>query len=134
MIGVDTNVLVRACLEDNPTEAKIAQHFLSKSAKNKQLFISSYALLEMAWVLKVNGRTREQITEAMLNLLDSPGITVGQRDVILNALEKYRKGKADFGDYLIMSEGATFHTHHLASFDKAFIKENEHVKYPDKFH
>ena len=132
MIGVDTNVLVRACLEDSPTEARVAKNFLFEAAKNKQLFISSYAILEMVWVLKVKGKTRQQITDAVLNLLDSPGITVGQRDVILNAIEKYRHGKADFGDYLILSEGAAFHTHSLATFDKILIKENDHIKRPDK--
>ena len=53
MIGVDTKVLVRAYLEDDKDQAKEAQEFLKNATKEKSLFISSYAILEFVWVLKV---------------------------------------------------------------------------------
>ncbi len=59
--------------------------------------------------------------------------TVGHREIILDALERYRLGKADFGDYLILAEGQAFHSRYLATFDKALLKEDEHIKHPDKF-
>lgn len=131
MIGVDTNILVRAILEDDPLEAKIAKKFLLKTTKSKQLFVSSYAILEMVWVLKVKKKTREQISDAILTLLDSPGVFVGQKTVVVNALEKYAKGKADFGDYLILAEGETLNAPRLASFDKQLIKEDPRCNFPD---
>src|SRR5260363_398003 len=120
MIGVDTNVLVRAVFEDHPKESPLAQQFLKQTAKDKKLFVSSYAVLEMVWVLKVKQRSRQEIYEAVLDLLDSPGIMVGQREVVMSALEKYIKGKADFGDYLILSEGEHYQVPRLVSFDKVF--------------
>ena len=39
MIGVDTNILVRAVLDDHPKEAPIARKLISQLAKNKKLFI-----------------------------------------------------------------------------------------------
>jgi predicted nucleic-acid-binding protein len=125
MIGADTNVLVRAVLEDHPKESPLAQQFLKQAAKDKKLFVSSYAILEMVWVLKVKQRGRQEIYEAVLDLLDSPGVMVGQREVVMSALEKYIKGKADFGDYLILAEGECYQTPKLMSFDKVFCKEGQ---------
>src|SRR5260364_142322 len=104
MIGVDTNVLVRAVFEDHPKESPLAQQFLKQTAKDKKLFVSSYAVLD---------------------LLDSPGIMVGQREVVMSALEKYIKGKADFGDYLILSEDEHYQVPRLVSFDKVFCREEQ---------
>src|SRR5260363_23029 len=108
MIGVDTNVLVRAVFEDHPKESTLAQQFLKQTAKDKKLFVSSYAVLEMVWVLKVKQRSRQEIYE-----------------VVLSALEKYIKGKADFGDYLILSEGEHYQVPRLVSFDKVFCREEQ---------
>lgn len=133
MIGCDTNVLIRALLEDNPGEAKIARQFLEKTSNEKKLFISSYAILEMTWVLKVKKRTRQEIYESIMDLLDSPGIVLGQREAIVSALELYVKGKADFGDYLILAEGECHHAPKMASFDKEFCKDNHRVQHPKKY-
>jgi predicted nucleic-acid-binding protein len=123
MISVDTNVLVRAVLEDDPIQAAQAKALMKKATESKSLFVSSYALLEMVWVLKVNGHARQKIAEALFALLDAPGVTVGQSDIVLSAIEKYSKGKADFGDYLILAESESFGAHRLASFDKALCKD-----------
>lgn len=133
MIGIDTNVLVRVCLDDNPEEAEIAKQLLKGLSTQKKLFISSYAILELVWVLKGKGKSRQQVVELLLTLLDSPGIVVGQREVLLTALEYYQRGKADFGDYMILAEGEANHTHYLATFDKALYKENSHCHHPSNW-
>lgn len=133
MIGADTNVLMRAVLDDHPQESRAAIKFLKKAAQKKQLFISSYAILEMVWVLKVRKRSRDEIYEAVMDLLDSPGIVIGRREVVVIALEMYAKGKADFGDYMIMAEGEAFETPYLASFDKTLCKNTSRVDVPDKY-
>jgi predicted nucleic-acid-binding protein len=123
MIGVDTNVLVRAYLEDDKQQAKEAQELLLKYTKDKVLFISSYAILEFAWVLKVKGVSRQEIGQAILALVDSSGVVIGQKDVVLNAVEKYIAGKADFGDYMILVEGEKNKSYTIRTFDKQFQKE-----------
>lgn len=135
MIGSDTNILVRAVLDDHPNESELAKQFLKKTSDEKKLFISSYAILEMVWVLKVKKRTRHEIYESVLDLLDSPGIVIGQREVIESALEMYIKGKADFGDYLILVEGELLYdAPKIASFDKIFCKDTHHrAQHPKKY-
>ena len=123
MIGTDTNILVRAYLEDNKEQAEEAKKFLLKTTKEKSLFISSYAILEFTWVLKTKRYSRKEISKAVMMLMDSIGVIIGQRDVVLTALEKYIKGKADFGDYMILAEGEKNKTYKLKTFDKAVQKE-----------
>ena len=133
MLGCDTNVLVRAIMDDDPAEAKIAQQFLKKVSADKKLFVASYAILEMVWVLKVKKRTREEICNAILNLLDAAGVAIGQREAVTLALEMYAKGKADFEDYLILAESQQNGASTLASFDKDFCKDNKHIQHPKKY-
>ena len=133
MIGVDTNVLVRAVLDDSPAEASLAKRLLEKLAKNKALFVSSYAILEMVWVLKVTKCPREDICEAVFDLLDSPGIVVGQRDIVVTALGRYQSGQADFGDHLILAEGEAYQAPRIASFDKKFCKDSSQCADPRSF-
>jgi predicted nucleic-acid-binding protein len=133
MIGCDTNVLIRAVLDDHPEESKFSKNFLQKMAGEKKLFISSYAILEMVWVLKVKKTTRQEIYEALLDLLDSAGVVIGQREVVISALEMYIKGKADFGDYLILAEGESYDAPKLATFDKIFCKDNKRAQHPRKY-
>ena len=123
MIGTDTNILVRAYLEDDKKQAEEAKEFLLKTTKEKSLFISSYAILEFAWVLKTKNYSRKEIYEAVIMLMDSIGVIIGQKDVVLTALEKYMKGKADFGDYMILAEGEKNKAYKLKTFDKAIQKE-----------
>lgn len=123
MIGIDTNILVRAYLEDDEIQTKEAKTFLLETAQNNLLFISSYAILEFAWVLKTKNYNRKEIYDAIMTLAESTGVTIGQRDVVLEALERYVKGKADFGDYMILAEGAKNQSHELKTFDRAVQKE-----------
>ena len=123
MTGVDTNMLVRAFLEDDHDQAQAAKKLMVLASKQNKLFISSYAILEFSWVLKVKKFTRKAIYEAIIILADSPGVTIGQREVVLEAAEKFYKGKADFGDYMIFSEGEKHGAKTLKTFDMALIND-----------
>lgn len=131
MISIDTNILVRAFLEDDLAQAKSAKKIMESASKDGKLFISSYAILEFAWVLKVKKISRKDIYEAIITLTDSPGITIGQREVILSAVEKFYRGNADFGDYMILSEGERHGSKILKTFDQALLNEPHHGALPD---
>ncbi len=123
MIGADTNVLTRAFLLDDPHQSTEAKNFLKKATSEDKLFISSYALLEFAWVLKMKNYTRKEIYDAIIFLADSKGITITQREVVVTAAEKYLLGKADFADYMILVDGQMSGSHDLKTFDKQLLQE-----------
>ena len=134
LIGIDANILARIFLEDHSQQQAIAQDFLSEMAKKNRLFISSYVILELAWVLDINDKSKHQIIESIEAILDIQGVTIDRRSVILVALEKYRTGKADFGDYMIVASGEENHVHLLATFDKSLAKDNPlHYMNPGAF-
>jgi predicted nucleic-acid-binding protein len=130
MIGIDTNILVRAFLEDDKAQAKASQELMKHASDKQKLFISSYAILEFVWVLKVKKFTRKEVYEAVISLVDSPGVTVGNRDVVLEAIQKYMKGTGDFGDYMIIAEGEENGVHSLKTFDQAIIQESPNITLP----
>lgn len=133
MIGVDTNVLVRAVLEDDLVESKLAKRLLKKLSSEKKLLITPHAILEMVWVLKVKKKTRQDIAQAVLVLLEAEGVVISSRDIIAMAIEWYRDGKADFGDYLILADSKANGASGVASFDKIFCKDSNHVQHPKKY-
>ncbi len=61
MISVDTNVLIRAVLEDDLLQAAKAKSLMKEASESKKLYVSSYAILEMAWVLKVKGQPIDRL-------------------------------------------------------------------------
>lgn len=134
MIGLDTNVLARACLDDDPIQSDIARKLIAQLAEERSLFVSSYALLELVWVLKVKGVERDKISAALLALINSPGIQVAERETVVRALQSYKSGRADFGDYLILAEGERHHCKRLATFDQVLVKENKHCYLPSEIH
>jgi len=130
MIGLDTNILVRAFLEDDEAQAKASQELMKTASNKHKLFTSSYALLEFVWVLKVKKFTRKEIYQAIILLIDSPGVTVGNRNIVLEAAQKYLKGIGDFGDYMIIAEGEENGVHHLKTFDQDIIQESPNITAP----
>lgn len=126
MISIDTNILVSAFLEDDATQAKMAKEIMEEASRIGNLFISSYAIQEFIWVLKVKKFNRKDIYDAIITLADSPGVIIGQRDVVLFAAEKFYKGKADFADYMILSESEKYGSKVLKTFDKVLSQELDH--------
>lgn len=127
MINIDTNILVRAFLADDKHQTSIAQNILLEATENNELFISSYALLEFVWVLKTKKFSRQEVYDAIITLVDSAGVTIGQREVVLDAAERYIRGKADFGDYMIISDGERQGVHRIKTFDQQLLDEYEHA-------
>src|SRR4051794_25061318 len=123
MIGIDTDILLRAFLEDDMVQAKAAQDFLKSNAIANNIFISSYAILEFTLILKIQSFTRKEIYKAVITLVDNPSINIGQRTVLIAAAEKYIKGNADFGDYMIIAEGEQNSSTSFVTFGKAILKE-----------
>lgn len=126
MIGVDTNVLVRFFLNDEERDSEFARRFLKKHTEEKALFVSSYAILELAWVLKMKKRSRDEISNSISSLVHSAGIVVGEREVVVRALKLFTDGKNDFGDYFILAQGEEYGVQKLATFDFKLIHENPH--------
>jgi predicted nucleic-acid-binding protein len=87
MRAVDTNVVVRLMVRDDPKQVRAAEDFTAKGA-----WLSHLVLAETVWVLDtVYERTAEQIASAIDILLDHKDLTVQDAGVVAAALQHFRK-------------------------------------------
>ena len=90
MRAVDTNLLVRLLVRDDPAQTSAAEAFVENGA-----WVSQLVLTETLWVLDaVYERTSAQIATAIDLLLDHKQLTLQEADVVALALEHFRKRPA----------------------------------------
>ena len=102
MIGLDTNVLVRYIMQDDPKQSPKASALVESLNGDNPGFITLISIVELYWVLtssyELNGRQVKQVLEALLR---TKQIIVDRADQVLRALRVFDDGKADFADCLI---------------------------------
>lgn len=121
MIGLDTNVLLRIVLADDPQQHRVAVERL-KAYENSDdaFFINDVVLSEFAWTLKAAyGYPREDIALAIQSLLDIEAYRFERRATVVEALGLYRGSSADFPDCLILSKNLGNGCRATLSCDKA---------------
>lgn len=116
MKAVDTNILARFLLEDDPAQSPIARNFVSGGA-----FISNSVLLEVVWLLESRyGLNTRNIATALQATLASPGVHVANPDLISWALGRYAAG-ADFADMVHLIESGQQDA--FVTFDRKLAKQ-----------
>ena len=117
MMALYTNLL--ACLllgDDKRLHARVVQLMAGK----QDFTAPVTALLELVWVLEVNGLATDDNVRGLNLLLGLPNFKPQQVDAIRQALAGYAHG-LDFADalHLALSHGRQ----QLATFDKAFARQ-----------
>ena len=96
MRAVDTNVLVRALVQDDPAQARRAQACLSA----QPVYVPITVILELEWVLHSRyGYSPKAIADAMEKLAILENAVVGEQAAVVAAARKLRQGW-DFADAL----------------------------------
>ena len=122
MIAIDTNVLVRLLLGDEPqAQVDAAQKIFSRTQSGEQIFISAFVLLETAWVLKNKGRTQKEIADALEKVANTDGIFVSLKTAVLDGLARMKQAHASIGlaDCFILADAASHDSLPLLTFDEA---------------
>lgn len=121
MIVVDTNVVVRLIVGDDPDQRPRARALFAQN----QIWISATVLLETEWVLRsAYDFTAAAIHGAFEKLLGLPQVTVGDQTVVVPALVWYKHGM-DFADALHLA--AASHTDGFATFDRALKRSADEI-------
>ncbi len=116
-IAVDTNVLVRAAVKDDPRQARAAAKVLSSASV---IAVAIPCLCEFVWVLqKVYGFDTTDISTAIRALLAATNVHTDRAaaEAGLTALA----GGGDFADGVIAHEGRMLGGEVFVSFDKAAV-------------
>lgn len=119
MIGIDTNVLVRFFVQDDPAQGAVARRFiLTDLTPANPGHVSLVALAEMAWVLRSRYRVpREEVMSAIEALLVAANVRVQDADAVWLALDEIQQTRADVSDALISAVDCLHGCSHTVTFD-----------------
>jgi predicted nucleic-acid-binding protein len=105
MVALDTNVVVRVLVGDDPAQTKKAERAFVEHASGGGIFISTVVLAEVAWVLgAAYAWTRATIHARLGRLVRTRGVTFEDLELVQAALDEYENGKAELADYLIVGK------------------------------
>lgn len=113
MIALDTNMLVRALVADQPDQVAVVRQLM----ESDQVFIPRTVLLETEWVLRARyKKTPAELLAFFQALLQTDDAVIEAAEEVRNALDWYGHG-ADFADALHLAAcgSAVMHT-----FDRNF--------------
>ena len=111
MKAVDTNVLARLIVQDDPQQLLVAAALIENG-----ISVSLTVLLELGWLLRSRyGYDRTRISRSVIELMDNPRIHVSECAAVRRALKLYDAG-ADFADviHLVAARG----TEAFVTFDR----------------
>ncbi|MBI4729020.1 MAG: PIN domain-containing protein [Acidobacteria bacterium] len=99
MHAVDTNVLVRLLVRDDPGHVTAGERFVAKAA-----WVSHLVLTEATWVLdSVYGLGPKEIAVAVDMLLSHKDLAIHDANVVTAALGRFRKRpRIGFSDCLVL--------------------------------
>jgi predicted nucleic-acid-binding protein len=103
VIGLDTNVLIRYLVQDDPVQARQATDLIERRCTAEAPgVINLIVLCEVVWVLTTAyGFSREAIGAVIGELLRAAEVVIEADDAVTAALQLYRSRKIDFADALI---------------------------------
>ena len=102
MIGLDSNIIIRAITGDDPIQSPSARSFLATLSAERPGVINSVVLVELAWTLRVRHKyPKREILEQIENLLRSSAFYLVDRDAVSGALVVSQQHAIDFADALI---------------------------------
>ena len=120
MPSLDTNVLIRYLVQDDPKQARAANKFIIQFADSKAtLFIPISVTLETEWVLRsVYVFSKESIIEVFVSLLEAREMQFQDEASVERAIFLFREHNVDFADCLHVATAFTHDHLPMMSFDK----------------
>lgn len=124
MIAIDTNILVRLLARDDAEQAEAARALLQSLTPERPGFICREVAIEIVWVLERSYRfPREQIGEAVLELLTSNNLVFEAADDVARAIVQYGRGGPGFPDLMILAAAARSEALPLHTLDRRLSRE-----------
>jgi predicted nucleic-acid-binding protein len=117
MIGLDTNVLVRYIVQNDPKQSAKATKLIESLTTDASGYVGVVSVVELVCVLTgCYASTKDKICEVLETLLRTREIVVAQSDTVWKAIRLFKGGKADFADCLIERSAAEAGCSHTATF------------------
>jgi predicted nucleic-acid-binding protein len=102
MIGIDTNILLRFILADDPAQFELTKAFFGNRSAEDPAFVSLFVLAETSWVLKRRyGYQNDVIASTLRQLLDAEEFLFEDEFFVDGLLEGDKRIGADISDYVV---------------------------------
>jgi predicted nucleic-acid-binding protein len=124
MVGLDTNVVLRYLLQDDPKQTPLANHIVDQvlSHRNPGL-INLVTVLEIVWVLRgLLKQTPTEIAAHLEHLLAADSLEVQNEQQVFEAAFALKRGTGEFEDALIGALNALAGCPHTLTFDKRALR------------
>lgn len=121
MIGLDTNVLVRYLVQDDPAQARLATAAIESAAgRGERMRLSATTLCELVWVLEsAYEQARADVAHALEQIVRTADFDLEHLDHVRTAIQVYRSTSADFADALIGLVNKAAGCEHTLTFDRS---------------
>ena len=117
MTGLDTNVLVRYLVRDEPTQAAQATRELER---DERFLVDGIVLCKLVWVLETGyGFSRREIAATLEKVLATAQFEIDSKDLALVALDDFRRSTADFADCLLGRRNRAAGAAETVTFDRS---------------
>lgn len=125
MTGLDTNVLVRYIVQDDPRQSKLATAFVENNCTQESPgFVNTIVLCELTWVLSSGyGYDRTTISTVLRGMLSTPELLMEEDEAVWQALKNYEQSTAGFADLLLGTINHRNGASPTATFDKKAAKD-----------
>jgi predicted nucleic-acid-binding protein len=124
MIGLDTNVLVRHLVQDDPVQSPLASDLIERRLSEEEPgFISAVAMAETVWVLeRAYGLADLEIAAAVERTLQADVLVVEHEQEVFTAMIALKEGRGAFADALIGALGARAGCSRTLTFDQKALR------------
>jgi predicted nucleic-acid-binding protein len=124
VIGLDTNVLLRFYLKDDPVQSPKARRVMSSLTIHEPGWVGLTSILEVVWVLKKRkGASRDQIADLLEGLLTDDVIVVEQPGIVGRAVQRFRVTRTGFADCLVSESAQAAGCARTVTFDETAARD-----------
>jgi predicted nucleic-acid-binding protein len=124
--GLDTNVLIRLLLADDPEQTARGRAFVAGRSAGEPLFVNRIVICELVWTLRRGFRfDRGQIADVVDRMLKSRALEIEDYDALGFALYLYQTGGADLADCLLGVTNGLLGCERTATFDRRAAELDE---------
>jgi len=124
MIGLDTNVLVRYIMQDDPVQSPKATRIVESLDAVDSGYVTLVSIVELVWVLSASYElTRSQVSQALDAIVRTKQFKIENAEQVIRALRVFKEGKSDFADCLIERSANSAGCEKTITFD---VKASKH--------
>lgn len=119
MPGLDTNVILRLLLADDPAQKRRASKAVARAkAAGTPVVLALGVVLELEWVLRSSAKMdKAQVLGIFRLLLESYDVQIESEKVLEQAVHTYQNASADFAECLFLAQYQRMGCHTMLTFD-----------------